>query len=176
MSGYKLMYHIGPTKPIPQSNALGWIRPQFSGPMSDPVVFLTHRWERVWANHGKRGNVYIFKVPYKVISVCGLRTYGDATEIIIPEHLWPECIFVGKIDSTKAKKIINRGENVRQRSGGRPGSCFEDSPNSYSALDGLITRSLEGRNYAKAARKIRRCGYDKQQGIIWGLRKGYSQR
>lgn len=115
---YRTLYHIGNGYPIPvqfskgdigQKNNYGipdkdygWIRDWKKVPKNEKVVFLTREYCQVYWNHGKVGNVYIFDVPEWVIKESGgLHRFDEASEIIIPESLWKNVIFKGKIDKNK---------------------------------------------------------------------------
>lgn len=144
MSGFKTLYHIGKRKPIPRPNPSGgWIRPHPKKPITGPVVFFTPNWERVWRSHGVEGNVYIYKVPHKVIKRCGMRNFDYATEIIIPEKYWGECKLIGKIDRKKAEKKIKLNQSYRRENVSPPGSCLEGGPS-----EGIIRQMMLDRREA----------------------------
>lgn len=144
MSGFKTLYCIGLRKPIPRPNPHhGWSRPQHEEPITEPVVFLTPSWKKVWCNHGRHGNVYIFKVPKKIVRKCGIRKYDYAPEIIIPEELWEECELIGKIDYKEAEKQVKRDKNYSSINTSPPGSCVEDSPNAQELEWMRLVRAWE---------------------------------
>ena len=109
------MYHIGPGFPHPQpykknyQDGIGWKRRFKDFRIDEKVVFLTPDFTRVWNNHGRNGNVYIFEVPQWVIKESGgVNSYDYALELIVPEHLWQDVTFKGSMDEGRAKEIVEK--------------------------------------------------------------------
>jgi len=139
----RTLYHIsqhGPAKPVPkiygwpsrnweegkeiartkkeikefkkQEPRAGWIRPWLKEPVYSGV-FLTNSPVAVWASHGKKGAVHVYKVKENIIKDSGgLHRFDWAPEILISENLWNEGIsngdikYIGFISSDKFKDIV----------------------------------------------------------------------
>jgi hypothetical protein len=106
------MYHIGPGYPQPvpyhrdKGDDTGWMRGFKTFKKDEKVVFLSPDFTGVWNNHGRRGNVYIFKVPYWVIKESGgVHRFDNASELIVPEHLWKDVEFKGKMNKERANQF-----------------------------------------------------------------------
>lgn len=124
-AGSRVLYHIGPRPPRPVPKSVSkrlfnlnptnesWIRSWLDDPLRE-AVFLTPNPIPVYVYHGKRGNLYAFRVPEWVIKESkGLHRYDRATEILIPGPLWKHVKFVGK--KMDAKELDAYVERMRDR-------------------------------------------------------------
>jgi hypothetical protein len=143
-----ILYHIGPGPPQPVPPKRGnWYREHKQIEFDEKVVFLTNNYCRVWRNHGRHGNLYIYDVPKSVIKESGgINTYDFATEVIIPEHLWNQCKFIGSV----------REEKVNQKCLGSGLAAWEVGPPikktpSVQQGDYVHWMNAEKKNYGKGA-------------------------
>lgn len=116
--GSRVLYHIGrrPPKPKPFGDIYS-SRPYLKN-VPRVGLFLTDNPLSVALNHGKKGNVYSYRIPEWVISEAGgLHTYDSAKEMIISDELWEKAgdkiEFLGK--SMEAKELQDK-VNMAKRS------------------------------------------------------------
>ena len=119
----RVLYHIGkrPASPKPAHSQAArytgrkgqdetpegkWERPGIKPTKSG--VFLTNNPHRVATKHGVHGHVYAYRVPEHVIHKSGgIRTFDNATELLVPHDHWHHVEFLGKkMDKKKFGKEI----------------------------------------------------------------------
>ncbi len=112
-----ILYHIGyrPAQPVPrgektrEQGGKSWDRWWLKQPVTSGV-FLTPDWRAVAIHHMVDGHVYCYETPQRVIQQSGgIHRHDNASEILIPHHLWPQVKFLGKsIDSSTLHQTVNR--------------------------------------------------------------------
>jgi len=84
----------------------GYTRPWLGKEKTGPVVFLSDDPSGIWNHHGIRGNLYAYRVPMSVIKQSGgIHRYDYGREILIPETLWGQVEFMGKVPESKFKQL-----------------------------------------------------------------------
>jgi len=127
--GSMTLYHIGPRPPTPTVKyptavddpkyekemlkedpdyyETGYRRPWLGDKPQGPVVFLSDDPASIYHHHGRGGNLYAYRVPMSVVKESGgLHKFDFGREILIPERLWDQVEFVGKVPESKFKKLL----------------------------------------------------------------------
>lgn len=153
-AGKRVLYHIGKSPPIPQPRRYGgaWERPWLKKPLKK-AVFLTPNPGEVYYHDETPGNLYAYEVPQWVLKEAGgiNRLRGLVSEVLIPEHLWDEVRFLGKVRERKyeqMKQDVTQGRKERRR---RPSSKSDfatdwrkllDAPSPERSVSFLTEREL----------------------------------
>lgn len=95
-------------------------RPLFIKGQENKGVFLTHTPAAVYFSHGRKGNLYAFKVPTAVEKAVKRHWYDGAQQIIVTEDLWPLVKFLGRVKDSKVEQILNHPFYTDSRSYNSP--------------------------------------------------------
>lgn len=156
----KIMYHIGMQLPIPYPMT------KWSASRGLPAkgVFLTPNWREVVRYHHITGHVYAYRVPHEVIRAAGgIKRLDQASEICIPEELWPKVEFLGKVEDyrevarfkliqvrTDERRYVNDYINAGKDTSGYMKEYAEQG---YDFGNGLIELPMTGSRWSGYGKK-----------------------